>query len=562
VKLLATALLGLALAAAPARAATPPVGHVFVVLLENKDYVETFGANSQAPYFSGTLARSGQLLTQYYGIGHQSLDNYLALVSGQAPNVDTQADCQFYSDFTGLPGLDADGQATGQGCVYPAEVKTIADQLSARGLTWKGYMEDMGTPCRHPAPNSRDDTQQAEVGDQYAARHNPFVYFHSVIDSPGCARNDVPLTHLPGDLAAPERTANLSVIVPNLCNDGHDAPCVDGRPGGLKSADAWLSQWIPRILASSAFGRDGMLVVTFDEAESDGGDADATACCGEQPGPNTPNPGGPTPGPGGGRIGAVVVSPFVQPGSMSATPYNHYALLRTMEDVFGLAHLGFAGQAGLRSFGSDVFGRATAPGPVSPGAAPSCADSAFLRASARPRGRGLALAGTARGTAPVAVSVLAATRGRRVLRPRVVHRFRTGHAPAVWRPRHLRDDLYLVRFAVRGSVRRVAVARRGGRFRSLPAVEHSRPCGPIRLLRAGRPAFGGRTGVPLHVSFRLAARRSVRLELLRGGRVIRTFRRHARQGHISIRAHGLPRGAYRVRLRAGSARASVGASRA
>src|SRR5256885_16925251 len=87
----------------------------------------------------------------------------------------------FRFSFNFVPGVIApDGQAIGQGCVYPTGVKTVADQLEAAGLTWKGYMEDMGTACRHPALNSRDTTQQAKVGDQYAARHDPFVYFHSL----------------------------------------------------------------------------------------------------------------------------------------------------------------------------------------------------------------------------------------------------------------------------------------------------------------------------------------------------------------------------------------------
>ena len=91
------------------------------------------------------------------------------------------------------PGtIGADGQAMGAGCVYPSSVKTVADQLTAAGLTWGGYMEDMGNTttgdktCRHPALNSPDSTQQATATDQYAARHNPFVYFHSIIDSPDC----------------------------------------------------------------------------------------------------------------------------------------------------------------------------------------------------------------------------------------------------------------------------------------------------------------------------------------------------------------------------------------
>ena len=330
----------------------PPIKHVFVIVLENKGYSETFGPGSQAPYLSTQLTAQGQLLTQYYGIGHASLDNYIAMVSGQAPNTVTQSDCQIYTDVT--PGTPAPGgQVIGQGCVYPAAVKTIADQLSAKGQTWKGYMEDMGTNCRHPAFGARDDTQTARVGDQYAARHNPFVYFHSLLDSGACAANDVPLDQLSTDLGAAATTPSYSFITPNLCHDGHDSPCVDGEPGGLQSADAFLQTWVPRIEASPAYAEGGMIVITFDEAES----GDASACCNEQPGPNTPNPGGETPGPGGGRTGAVLISQHIQPGSTNKNAYNHYSLLRSLENVFGLSHLGYANQSGLKAFGNDVYTR-------------------------------------------------------------------------------------------------------------------------------------------------------------------------------------------------------------
>jgi phosphatidylinositol-3-phosphatase len=339
------------IAAAPARAALPPVHHVWMIVLENKGYDETFGPSSPAQFLSRKLPRDGQLLRQYYAIGHESLDNYIAMISGQAPNIETQADCQIYDDMLpGAPG--SDGQAIGQGCVYPAQFATLADQLAAKGLSWKGYMEDMGTPCRHPALNSHDDTQQARVGDQYAARHNPFVYFHSIIDGPACAANDVDLSRLPTDLQSATTSPSFAMIVPNLCDDGHDSPCVDGRPGGLVSADKFLRTWVPRITDSPAFKDNGLLIVTFDEAEGN----DTSACCGEMPGFNTPNPGGPTPGPGGGRTGAVLVSPFIRRGTVNDTPYNHYALLRSLEDLFGLDHLGYAGQAGLKPFGDDVFG--------------------------------------------------------------------------------------------------------------------------------------------------------------------------------------------------------------
>lgn len=331
----------------------PPVKHVFVINLENKGYDQTWGPGSAAPYLSQTLRAKGNLLTQYYGTAHNSLPNYLAQVSGQGPNPQTQADCQVFSDFVGA-GQVAPGQYVGDGCVYPKAVPTLPGQLDAAGLTWRGYMEDMGTPCRHPAVGTPDDTQKAKVGDQYATRHNPFMYFHSVIDDPSyCAAHVVDSSALTGDLASIATTPNLTYLTPNLCHDGHDAPCVDGQPGGLTSADQWLKATVPTILNSPAFQKDGLLLITFDE--SDGPQSDASACCGEGPGPNTPLPG--ITGLGGGRVGALALSPFVRPGSLSSTPYNHYSMLASIEDLFGQAPLGYAAQPRLNRFGLDVYNR-------------------------------------------------------------------------------------------------------------------------------------------------------------------------------------------------------------
>ena len=143
--------------------------------------------------------RKGKLLTQYYGIGHVSLDNYIAEISGQSPNPSTQSDCVNYVEFAAT-GIGQYGQALGQGCVYPKSVKTVADQLTAAGKTWRSYQEDMGTPCRHPAIGATDDTIVARKGDMYATRHNPFVYFHSIIDTPACAQNVVDFDQLATDL--------------------------------------------------------------------------------------------------------------------------------------------------------------------------------------------------------------------------------------------------------------------------------------------------------------------------------------------------------------------------
>jgi hypothetical protein len=355
----------------------PPVRHAFVIVLENEGYASTFGTPSDDPYLARTLVAQGALLTNYYGIGHHSADNYIAMISGQAPNPLTQGDCQDFVDFPSTATVLAGGQITDSGCVYPSSVTTVADQLEAAHLTWKAYMQDMGNDssresavCGHPVVGAPDHTEDAVAGDGYAARHDPFVYFHSIIDDTArCDADVVPLgsvravgragapaatTGLATDLKSVATTPNLSFITPNLCDDGHDAPCVNqaGSASPYVNIDAFLQTWVPLITGSPAFRQDGLLEVTFDEADTDGGDADASACCNEQPGPAASQPG--EFGPGGGRIGTVLVSPFIRPGTVSAVPYNHYSTLATIEDLFGLGRLGQARTVSA-TFGRDVF---------------------------------------------------------------------------------------------------------------------------------------------------------------------------------------------------------------
>jgi len=363
------------------------IGHVFVIVLENKSFQELYGdQTTRSSYLASTLEPQGTLLPNYYGIGHESNPNYLAMISGQGPNPQTQADCQTYDDFLPSPAVfdpRGNGQAVGTGCVYPAEVQTLPDQLHTAGLTWRGYMEDMGSEvgrepshCGEPAflttsQGPRDVTQSAAADDQYAARHNPFVYFHSIVDSGACHANVLPLGSadptspnavLAGDLGSTATTPNFSFITPDLCHDGHDATCADPtEPAGIAGIDDFLSTWVPLIEQSPAFQQDGLLVITTDESEWNQSQQDSGSCCGEQPGPDTPMPG--ITGIGGGRTGALVIGKCVAAGATDNTPYNHYSLLRTLEDLYGIAtggsdghgHLGYAGTDGVSSFGPDVF---------------------------------------------------------------------------------------------------------------------------------------------------------------------------------------------------------------
>jgi hypothetical protein len=375
----AVAVLASGLSASGAAARTPAykqpkIRHVFVIMLENEDYASTFGEPAADPYLAQTLPAQGALLESYYATGHESNDNYISIVSGQPPNVENQADCQIFSEFAGAE-LQSNGVEDGEGCVYPSSVGNIGTQLTAAGMTWKAYEQDMGNDanretaaCGHPALNSKDETQDAVEGDGYATRHDPFVYFESVIaNQTYCDEHVVAMgspsgampadalrgeTGLASDLAKAAKTPEFSFITPNLCNDGHDYPCENqpSGPSALADIDAFLETWVPKITSSPAFRKNGLLEITFDE--SDGPQSDASSCCAETPGPDSPLPG--ITGPGGGRIGAVLISPFIRPGTVSATPYNHYSSLATFESLLGLPRLADAAAAPA-TFGPDVF---------------------------------------------------------------------------------------------------------------------------------------------------------------------------------------------------------------
>jgi hypothetical protein len=320
-------------------------------MIENKSYKEVFGSHASSDsadnYLQKTLPAQGALLQNYFGTSHYSHSNYVTLVSGQPPNAYNQTDCPYFRNFNPTE-VDSEGVAHGIGCVFPRTVKSVGDQPSASGKSWKACAESMdsyngpglspGPGCRYPPTNAYDPTYSDDWN--FVTRHVPFLYFKATTESAKCKSLVVDDSKLAGDLANEKTTPNLSFIFPNTCSDGHDATCVDGSVGGLTAINKYHETAVPKITESAAFKQDGLLLILFDEAEFDGPDETAAACCSTPLGPNSVSLGGPVPGPGGGRTGAVAISPFIKPGTVSTTDYNHYSSLRTIEDTFGLQHLG------------------------------------------------------------------------------------------------------------------------------------------------------------------------------------------------------------------------------
>jgi len=266
------------------------IKHVWLIILENKSYDATFTGLNQNSYLWSTLPSQGVLLTNYYGTGHSSMDNYISMVSGQAPQEDTQSDCSFANTpFGANSDIITSGPNAGQvmspaganaangknGCTYPSQVPTLFNQLDAAGATWKGYAQDLGnqpgredgicgapgSPANDPATNPLylstnlpagvSSFTGAQANDQYVAKHFPFPWFSGLTTSPlttpaqggtDCDPNhianlDSAMNGLFHDLQSESTTPAFSWITPNNCSDAHDALCKGNNLSGAFDAN-------------------------------------------------------------------------------------------------------------------------------------------------------------------------------------------------------------------------------------------------------------------------------------------------------------------------------------
>ena len=178
----------------------------------------------------------------------------------------------------------------------------IVDQLEGAGISWKAYLEDMPTDC-----------YGGTAAGDYAKKHNPFAYYDTITANPARCHRVVPATDLAGDLRT-GRLPQFVWITPNLCNDMHDCRIATG--------DRYLSRLVPPL--RRALGPHGFIALTWDEGSSDAG------CCRYAV---------------GGHIATILVGPDVRAGARSARPADHYSLLRTIDEAFGLPPLRRAGCA-------------------------------------------------------------------------------------------------------------------------------------------------------------------------------------------------------------------------
>ncbi len=271
------------------RSAAQSIKTVFIILMENHNWSQIKG-NASAPYINGTLLGIGSHAEQYYnppGI-HPSLPNYLWLEAGTNFGILNDGD----------PSVD-----------HQSTTMHLATLLKDANISWKAYEESIsGTSC--PLTNVN----------QYAVRHNPFVYFYDVTSngsttSAYCIQHVRPFTELAADLQK-DTVASYNFITPNICDDMHSCSVATG--------DAWLSKNLSGILNSSAYQQGGVIFITWDEGVS-----------------------------GDGPIGLLVISPFAKSGYENSIHYNHGSTLRTIEEIFHLTPM--LGDAAKQTDLSDLF---------------------------------------------------------------------------------------------------------------------------------------------------------------------------------------------------------------
>jgi hypothetical protein len=280
----------------------PLFSHIFIIMEENTSLstLEAAMTSNAAPNFAKIQAKyaSG---TQYHGVTHPSLPNYIALTSGSPQGI--ACDCEAQPG-QGTCGLLSCSLLTGS-CTCTQSVSNVGDQLETAGKTWMAFGEGMGTPC-----NLVDDATTS-----YAVRHVPFLYYDDIqTNATRCMSHVVDFTSFK-IATAPDFT----YIAPNLIDDMHNpAPATEAN---ITNGDNWIGQIVTDITASSAYKDGGLFVIVWDEDDDSGGIT----------GTDDPVP-------------IYVLSPYAKSGGyMSAATMDHYSLLATIEDGFNMPRLGMAG---------------------------------------------------------------------------------------------------------------------------------------------------------------------------------------------------------------------------
>jgi phospholipase C len=331
--------------------------HIFYIMMENHAYDQIIGNTADAPFIN-QLAAQNRLASNFHGVTHPSMPNYLSAISGYFQGI--WDDCKAGAGVFCAPEefVPNSGDGTSNTLLTQAQIdsasntahlfsaQNIVDQLEAEGISWKAYMENLPSPGSEVeyAPTLSDGT----VVKLYAQKHNPFMYF-SDINSPGSPRLNqiVPYeSNFSADLRS-GTVPNFSFISPNQCHDMHgispSTAALVGLPscgfpdsgldhGAIQLGDQWLQQTVTAIRRSSAWKKGkSEIIIAWDENDYS---TDTTG------GPFSPT-GQDGVVLGGGLAPLIVVSNHGKSGFVNSTLLDHYTTLYAIERMWRLGCLAY-----------------------------------------------------------------------------------------------------------------------------------------------------------------------------------------------------------------------------
>ncbi|TQF01262.1 hypothetical protein E6W39_02190 [Kitasatospora acidiphila] len=264
---------------APPASSVPGYDHVFTVMMENTDYSEIMNDPTDTPFIHSLMSQ-GATLTDAHGVYHPSDENYLAIAGGDT----------YTKGATYWPNINS-------------PQRNLGDTIEAAGKSWKAYEQGMGTPC--------NTTTQYDA--KYMPDDAPFINYTDISGNPArCAAHLFDTSQLTTDLRSAATTPNFSWIAADDYYDGEASG--NGSATSLQTQDGWLKQTLAPVLSSPAWTQQrSLLVLTWDESESEGYNHVATVVLGSQ-----------------GTVPA---------GTSSPSHYDHYSIGRTIESALGLPGL-------------------------------------------------------------------------------------------------------------------------------------------------------------------------------------------------------------------------------
>jgi hypothetical protein len=309
----------------------PHLDHIFVIMMENSAYSQLMSPGNSRTGYIRQLAQTYGLATDYYGVTHTSLPNYIAATSGSnwGSNTDDDSQAPYFNH------------------------ENLVDELEAAHVSWKGYMQSL--------PYA-GDTVNVSADGLYVRKHDPFLLYPDVYGNPDRARNVVPLSQLQADLSTGQ-VPQFSWISPNVCDDMHggaaacpyaSSPTSPAQATLYADGNAFIKKWVGLITRSRAWTGHSAIFITWDEgAYNDSAPYQPLDLAGGPDSPILPaKPVNPATGSGGdlaggttyggGHVPMIVIARGVG-HAVDATPADHYSLLRTIEENWGLPLLGHAG---------------------------------------------------------------------------------------------------------------------------------------------------------------------------------------------------------------------------